>query len=63
MLVSATAFKTSDYRRMVDEVRPDTPELAEVVFLGADDWERLRQRADGVPSDDLRSRMATLDAD
>ncbi len=60
MLVSATAFKSSDYRSMVVEVRPDTPELAEVVFLGGDDWERLRNRADGVPEHDLRSRMATL---
>jgi fatty-acyl-CoA synthase len=33
-LVSATAFKTSDYRAMIDEVRPDLPELEHVLFIG-----------------------------
>ena len=60
LLVSATAFKTSDYRRMVDEVRSEVPELVDVVFLGTDDWERLRQQADQVTGDELRCRMATL---
>ena len=39
LLVSATSFKTSDYRGMVGEVRSETPDLAEVVFLETDDWE------------------------
>jgi fatty-acyl-CoA synthase len=59
-LISATAFKTSDYRSMVDEVRPDAAALAEVVFLGSDDWARLREGADAVGVDRLRARMATL---
>src|SRR3954469_20183735 len=33
-LVSATAFKTSDYRAMIDEVRPELPDLEHVLFLG-----------------------------
>ena len=36
MLVSATEFKTSDYRRMVEEVRRDATALEHVVFLGTD---------------------------
>ena len=59
-LISATAFKTSDYVRMVEEVRPDTDALKDVVYLGTDDWSRLRSRAELVPDDDLRSRMAAL---
>jgi fatty-acyl-CoA synthase len=60
-LVSATEFKTSDYVGMVDEVRPDAPEISEVVFLGTDDWTRLVDGAQSVPDDALRARMATLD--
>jgi fatty-acyl-CoA synthase len=37
LLVSATAFKTSDYVSMVAEVRPQAPELGDVVFLGTGD--------------------------
>jgi fatty-acyl-CoA synthase len=41
-LISATDFKTSDYRAMVDEVRGDLPELEHVVFLGDATHELLR---------------------
>ncbi len=37
MLVSATDFKTSDYRAMIEEVRGNTP-VEQVVFIGTDDW-------------------------
>jgi fatty-acyl-CoA synthase len=60
-LVSATEFKNSDYVATVDEVRADTPDLREVIFLGTDDWATLRKRAQEVPVDDLRARMASLD--
>ena len=59
-LISATAFKTSDYVDMVDEVRPESPELRDVVFLGTDDWAGLRDRAVLVSADELRARQATL---
>ncbi|RDH80064.1 AMP-dependent synthetase [Mycolicibacterium moriokaense] len=61
LLVSATAFKTSDYEAMVAEVRPEAPDLREVVFLGTDDWNRFRDSADLTLVDALRSRMATLE--
>src|ERR1700720_980477 len=60
-LISARAFKTSDYVSMVDEVRAETAELQEVLFLNTDDWQDLKGRADTVPVDDLRARMAALD--
>jgi fatty-acyl-CoA synthase len=59
-LISATAFKASDYVAMVDEVRPQCAALREVMFLGTDDWEDLKRRAGDVTEDDLRTRMAGL---
>src|ERR1044072_9253535 len=41
LLLSATEFKTSDYRAMVGEVRGDCPGLDRVVFIGTDDWNEL----------------------
>jgi fatty-acyl-CoA synthase len=60
MLVAATEFKTSDYRRMVDEVRPELPELEHVAFLGTDDWTELLARAAEVTDADLTARAASL---
>ena len=60
-LIAATAFKTSDYRSMVEEVRPTAAELRDVVFIGTGDWADLRDRAELMPVDALRSRMAALD--
>jgi fatty-acyl-CoA synthase len=57
-LISATAFKTSDYVAMVDEVRSQCDALREVIFLGTDDWDDLKR--DDVTEDALRSRMAGL---
>jgi fatty-acyl-CoA synthase len=59
-LISATAFKTSDYRSMVEELRPDSEALTDVLFLGTDDWDDLRRRAERVTDDELRARMAGL---
>ncbi|MCV7214925.1 long-chain-fatty-acid--CoA ligase [Mycobacterium crocinum] len=60
MLLSVTEFKSSHYRSMVAEVRPEVPDLAEVVFLDSSDWESLRQRGEAVSTDRLRARMETL---
>jgi fatty-acyl-CoA synthase len=59
-LIAATAFKTSDYRSMVDEIRPKAPQLSDVVFLGTSDWQRLRTDAGAVSADGLRDRLAGL---
>ena len=63
LLVSAVDFKMSDYRAMVAEVRSEVPELAEVLFLGTEDWESLRERAGRVADSELRSRAVSLTAD
>ena len=45
LLVAATAFKTSDYVKMVDDVRADCAELEQVVFIGRD-WEEFVARGE-----------------
>jgi fatty-acyl-CoA synthase len=63
VLVSAESFKTSDYRAMVEEVRPDAAGLERVLFTGTDDWQQLLAGADDVGDDRLREREAELDFD
>ena len=64
VLVSAERFKTSDYRAMIDEVRPDLIELEDVIFLGTPPWDALfdagRIAAGGDP---LTEREASLSFD
>jgi fatty-acyl-CoA synthase len=60
MLVSATGFKASDYRAMVDEVRTRTPALTRVVYTGTSDWDDLLAEGAGVPADAVPERMTTL---
>jgi fatty-acyl-CoA synthase len=60
LLISATEFKTSDYRAMVDEVRKDCPALEETVYIGTSDWDGLRAAADLVTMDELDAREAEL---
>ena len=61
LLVSATEFKSSDYRAMVDEVRHDCRALERVVFLGTPDWDDLLAGGDAVPAGAVAERMSTLD--
>jgi fatty-acyl-CoA synthase len=53
MLISADAFKTSDYRAMVAEVRGELPELEQVVFLGGADWSQLLSQGESVGAERL----------
>jgi fatty-acyl-CoA synthase len=63
MLVAAAAFKTSDYRAMIGEVRPSLPELERVVLLDSSDWDELLAGAGEVSDDALRVRSAGLAPD
>jgi fatty-acyl-CoA synthase len=63
LLVSARAFKTSDYRAMIDEVRNELDALERVVYLDSPDWDELLAVADSVDPEALRERMASLSFD
>ena len=41
MLISAASFKTSDYAAMIEQVRPNCPDLTSVVLIGSDEWQTL----------------------
>jgi fatty-acyl-CoA synthase len=58
VLVSAPAFKTSDYVAMVEQVRGELPALERVVFLESEAWDALA--AAPVDREVLRARMASL---
>ncbi|MEV8374707.1 AMP-binding protein [Kribbella sp. NPDC056861] len=63
LLISATEFKTSDYRRMVDEVRPDCAALEAVVYIGTPDWDAVVEAAAQVTQEQLDERAAQLSFD
>ena len=62
MLVAATAFKTSDYVQMVDDVRGDCESLERVVFIGRD-WEEFIAGGERVRADELAERQAATQFD
>jgi fatty-acyl-CoA synthase len=62
-LVAAERFKTSDYRAMVEQVRPECPALRDVFFVGTQDWDALLSRASTVDGAALAEREATLSFD
>jgi fatty-acyl-CoA synthase len=57
------AFKTSDYREMVEQVRPALPGLERVVYVGTTGWQALLTAGDGVGSAALAERAAQLSFD
>ncbi|WP_310962339.1 AMP-binding protein [Nocardioides terrisoli] len=63
MLVSASAFKTSDYRKMVEDTSAETPNLERVVFCDTDDWAALIEEGRGLAEDAVAERMAQLAPD
>jgi fatty-acyl-CoA synthase len=63
LLISATEFKTSDYRKMIDEVRPDCTALEDVVYIGTPDWVSVVDTAVHVSPEDLENRANELSFD
>ncbi|MFJ5142872.1 AMP-binding protein [Streptomyces sp. NPDC088707] len=47
LLFASRAHKTSDYRAMVEQVRPDCPELREAVYFGDPGWDAFLARTPG----------------
>ena len=69
VLVSARAFRSTDYLAMLEQVRPELQGLRHVVLLGeaperwATSWDAFLARAHETPLEDLREREASLDFD
>ncbi|MEU5984653.1 AMP-binding protein [Streptomyces sp. NPDC047434] len=47
LLFASLSHKTSDYRAMVEQVRPTCPELREAVYIGDPSWDELLTRTAG----------------
>jgi fatty-acyl-CoA synthase len=62
-LIAAVAFKTSDYRGMVEEVRDSLPDLHDVVYIGDPSWGALLAGGATVSSDAVAERAAGLSFD
>jgi fatty-acyl-CoA synthase len=60
LLVSAEAFKTSDYRSMIEEVRGSLDSLERVIFLGTPDWDQLMDAGTAASTEALAARSASL---
>jgi fatty-acyl-CoA synthase len=63
MLIAAPAFKSSDYRAMLAEVRHRLGLLERVVFFDGPEWDQLLDGAREVAEAELRARSAQLRAD
>ncbi len=63
MLISAEEFKTSDYRRMVDETAAECPALERTVYIGTGDWAALLAEGADLADDAVAERLAGLAPD
>jgi fatty-acyl-CoA synthase len=63
VLIAAATFKTSDYPRMISEVRPRCEALRHVVLLDGDDWRELLDRGRRADPHRLSRASEILSAD
>ncbi|MEU8571643.1 AMP-binding protein [Streptomyces pathocidini] len=63
VLVASVAHKSSDYRRMVEQVRADCPALRDVVYIGDPTWDGLVAAGERVEHGRLAARAAELSCD
>jgi fatty-acyl-CoA synthase len=59
-LVSATRHRTSDYRAMVEEVRPRLDDLRHVIYIGDPTWEALEAGGEGAAREGVAEIATTL---
>ncbi|MFP5019627.1 AMP-binding protein [Pseudonocardia phyllosphaerae] len=62
-LVSAAAFKTSDYVSMIDDVRGNCPDLQRVLITGSPEWDAVAAGGDAPDRERLAGIQASLSAD
>jgi fatty-acyl-CoA synthase len=63
-VIAARQFKTSNYVKMLEEVRGDCPDLEETIFIDdpgkPGDWAKLLADGERVPQSEVAARMKTL---
>jgi fatty-acyl-CoA synthase len=60
MLVTRTEYLTSKYKNMVEEIRPNVPDLERVVYFDTDDWAALITEGREVGDAALADRAQSL---
>ncbi|OMI41035.1 AMP-binding protein [Streptomyces sparsogenes] len=63
VLISSTEHRTSDYRRMVEQVRSECPALRDVIYIGDRTWDGLIRAGADVSRERLLEREARLSCD
>ncbi|KOG90254.1 AMP-binding protein [Streptomyces varsoviensis] len=63
VLIASVEHKSSDYRRMVEQVRARCPALRDVVYIGDPTWHGLVRAGAGVRPERLAEREAQLSSD
>ena len=62
-LFTVESFKTSDYRRMVEEVAGDLEALRGVAYIGTQSWQELLDAGQGVSAQEVAQIQAGLHPD
>lgn len=62
MLISATAFKTSNYKAIVQEVHKNASHLDRVVFLD-EDWDSFLAEGEGITDEDVAAKEDLIQFD
>ncbi|MEP6666261.1 MAG: AMP-binding protein [Nocardioidaceae bacterium] len=60
LLISATEFKGSDYRTIVNDVRGECTALERVVYIGTSDWDDLVAAGQHLDPQAVAEKMASL---
>ena len=69
VLISARGFRSTNYREMIEALRPKLTALRTVIYIGTEQlpealrWQDLMTGADAVPVRDLRARERSLQFD
>lgn len=63
VLFASVSHRSSDYRAMVDQVRPKCPQLREVVYIGDPSWEALLRRGTPDLYEEFWTRRIELSCD
>lgn len=63
MMVAVPEFHGTDYAAMINQVRAECPDLAEVIYIGTNTWDALVAGGTAQPADAVVLAMAKLSAD
>ncbi|WP_227985374.1 AMP-binding protein [Nocardia spumae] len=63
MLISAREFKTSNYAEIIERVRPECPDLEQVILFDGNEWENLIATGRAADPERLAAAASQLSAD